>query len=227
MSRIALQPINTQQVRYFNPDNFYSFSRTLNNFKEIKRNINNKNTRLLVGKSTVILILLFTVNILYNKTYAQEAIPAASEFKEACTEKIITGETNLEQLEQIPEFWMEYLSYYADYVIDREKLRAIGEELNSKSIKIIAIIGTWCGDTKEQMPVLQKILDNLPEESRWTIEYVGVDRDKTVDGLDIASLGVNFIPAFIFYENDQEIGRIIETPSSTMENDIIRILRKE
>ena len=178
-----------------------------------------------LGKSTVMLVMLFIMNMLLDKTYAQGVVYAAPESKETCTEKTITGKTDLEQLEQVPEFWMVYLRHYADYGIDREKLMTIARELNRKSIKIMAVIGTWCGDTKEQLPVLQKILDNLPKDNKFVIEYIGVNRDKIADGLDIKHLDINFIPVFIFYENDQEIGRIVETPSSTMENDIVRILR--
>ena len=190
-------------------------------------NIKNRNMRMSFGKNIVALIILFSMNMLNGEMVAQVAVSAASEAKETCTEKIITGKTNLEQLEQIPAFWMEYLSHYADYVVDREKLETIAQTLNGQSIKIIAIIGTWCGDTKEQLPVLQKILDNLPRENNFSIEYIGVNRDKMADELDVTPFGIQFIPAFIFYENDQEIGRIVETPSSTMEEDIIRILRKE
>jgi len=172
------------------------------------------------------LIILLAMNMLENRTSAQGTVTSAFGFKETCSEKIVTGKTDLEQLEQVPEFWVEYLSHYADYVIDGEKLVEIAQELNGKTIKIIAVIGTWCGDTREQMPVLQKILDNL-QEDKPAIDYIGVNRDKLADGLDISSLNICFVPVFIFYENDRELGRIVEMPSSTMESDIIEILRKE
>ena len=189
-------------------------------------NIQNKNRRIPLWKSAVVLIILFTMNVLMNKTTAQEAVNRVPEPKDICTEKIITGKTNLEQLEQISEFWIEYLSHYANYVVDAEKLAEIGQELENRPIKIIAVIGSWCGDTKEQLPVLQKILDNLPKD-KLAIDYIGVNRDKLADDLDISFLNIDLIPTFIFYENDQEMGRMVETPSSTMENDMIRILKKE
>ena len=188
-------------------------------------NFNKKNRRILRWKSTMGLVILLTMNVLGNKIYAQESEVPTLGFKYVCNEKIIVGTTNLEELEQVPDFWMDYLIHYSNYVMDREKLAEIGLELKNKAIKITAIIGSWCGDTREQLSVLQKILDNLDDKP--AIEYIGVDRDKLAGGVDISALNIRLIPAFIFYENDQEIGRIVETPSSTMENDILRILRKE
>ena len=191
----------------------------------MKTYVHNRNVRLLWRKISVIGIVLFA-NSWGNILSAQEIVNPAHGMEEVCSEKIIRGKTNLEQLEQIPDFWIEYLNHYANYAIDREKLTEIAQELNNKSIKIVVVIGSWCGDSKEQLPVFQKIFDNLLQ-NKPDIEYIGVDRDKIAQDLDISSLNVNFIPVFIFYENDQEIGRITETPSSTMEDDIIRILKKE
>jgi hypothetical protein len=41
---------------------------------------------------------------------------------------------------------------------------------------------------------------------------------------DISSLGIIFVPTFIFYEKNQEIGRIVEIPEETMEEHIYKIV---
>ena len=78
----------------------------------------------------------------------------------------------------------------------------------------------------EREIISQKIIDNLHGD-KPAIDYIGVNRDKLADGLDISHLNIDFIPTFIFYENGREIGRIVETPASTMENDMLLMLKKE
>ena len=145
-----------------------------------------------------------------------------------CTEdkNMIIGETTLSQIEGNTEFWSEYLTNYASYTVDGKKLDEISNVLGNRKINIIAVIGTWCGDTKEQFPVLQKIFNNL-NNSNISIRYIGVNRDKLAGETDVSSLEILFIPTFIFYENAQELGRIVETPEGTMEEHIIKIVNKE
>lgn len=195
--------------------------------------------------------ILFVLNILGNKVYAQETISPAIGFQETCNERIITGEIELAELELIPEFWSAYLRHYAEYSLDQKKLEEIFNVLNInkyRHIHIIAVIGTWCGDTKEQFPVLQKILDSL-QHSNIHIIYIGADRDKLAGETDISYLNIEFLPTFIFYDSScdyiddisrydvlgtfffnkylREIGRIVETPEGTMEEHILKILNKK
>jgi thiol-disulfide isomerase/thioredoxin len=143
----------------------------------------------------------------------------------SCTEdkNMITGKTTLEQLSQNVAFWSEYLTNYASCVVDKGKVEEISVILKDRTINIVAVLGTWCGDTKEQFPVLRKILDDL-QDSNISIEYIGVDRDKLAGETDISSLGIMFVPTFIFYEGSQELGRIIEIPEGTMEENMYKII---
>ncbi|MDR0604031.1 MAG: thioredoxin family protein [Bacteroidales bacterium] len=145
-----------------------------------------------------------------------------------CTEdtNMITGKTNLEQLSQNVEFWSEYLIHYASYNLDKEKVENISTRLDNRIIHIVAVLGTWCGDTKEQLPVLQKILDNL-SDNNISIEYIGVNRDKLAGETDISSLGIIFVPTFIFYEDNKELGRIVEIPEGTMEEHIYEVINNK
>ena len=169
-------------------------------------------------------ILLISLLVSYGVGKAQSETTSY----ETCTEdkNMIIGKTNLEQLTQNVEFWSEYLAHYASYSLDEKKLDEISNILVDRNIRIFSVIGTWCGDTKEQFPVFQKILDHL-QLKNITIEYIGVNRDKLAGETDISALNILFVPTFIFYENFQEFGRIIETPEETMEEDILRIITKK
>jgi thiol-disulfide isomerase/thioredoxin len=142
-----------------------------------------------------------------------------------CTEdtNMITGKTTLEELRQNEEFWGEYVNHYTSCTIDKEKIGEISDLLKDRAIHIIVVLGTWCGDSKEQIPVLRKVLDNL-QNVDVSIEYIGVNRDKLAGETDISSLGIIFVPTFIFYEKNTELGRIVEIPEGTMEEHIYKIV---
>ena len=69
-------------------------------------------------------------------------------------------------------------------------------------------------------------MEQLPANA-VSLEIIGTDRDKLAGDTDISSLNIEFVPTFIFYESDTELGRIVETPSETMEKDILQILNKK
>ena len=52
-----------------------------------------------------------------------------------------------------------------------------------------------------------------------------MDRNKSSSGTEIQSLNIELVPTFIFYKNENEIGRIIETPEISIESDMLKILR--
>ena len=54
----------------------------------------------------------------------------------------------------------------------------------------------------------------------------GVPRSREDRGERIASLKIEAIPTFIVYRKDAEIGRIVETPKTTLEADLLEILSK-
>jgi thiol-disulfide isomerase/thioredoxin len=143
----------------------------------------------------------------------------------SCTEdkNMIIGKTTLTGLEQNQEFWSEYLMHYGQYEVEHHVIEQILQFLPGRNITITVVLGTWCSDSKEQFPVFEKVIDQLPPDI-ISVNIIGVDRDKLAGNLDISSLEIEFVPTFIFYENGQELGRIVEIPSETMEKDILHIL---
>lgn len=116
-----------------------------------------------------------------------------------------------------------YRANYGPYAPDTAVLRLLSKGLDNISMKVI--MGTWCGDSKEQVPRFYKILDLLKfDYSRLSL--ICVDRTKSAPGIDIAPLKINLVPTFIFYRDDKEIGRIVETPAVSLEKDLLLITGK-
>ncbi|MDO1499551.1 thioredoxin family protein, partial [Winogradskyella maritima] len=101
---------------------------------------------------------------------------------------------------------------------------------NLSAFKILVFMGTWCGDSKRELPGFVKILKeaNYPMEN---LKIVAVDKrkdnyKKSPQGEEWA-LHIRRVPTYIFYKNGREVNRIIESPISTLEGDIFKIVSGE
>jgi thiol-disulfide isomerase/thioredoxin len=90
-------------------------------------------------------------------------------------------------------------------------------------IAIRIVLGTWCSDSRREVPRFIKILNEIdfPVER---LEIIGVNRQKVAPEVGIMEGYVDYVPTFIIFQNDVEIGRIIELPNKTLEEDLLEIL---
>jgi thiol-disulfide isomerase/thioredoxin len=90
--------------------------------------------------------------------------------------------------------------------------------------------GSWCGDSKREVPRFLKLLDLLgvQGESR---ELIGVGNKDTVYKRSPAGeeegLGIFRVPTFIILKNGKEINRITEFPVRSLERDLFSIVNEE
>jgi len=117
-----------------------------------------------------------------------------------------------------PEFGKDFKEYYADYNTDTKTLTELSKHI--EGIKIKLVLGTWCQDSKMQVPRFIKVLDQISfmEEN---LEIICVDRSKQTHAFSIKDIDVNYVPTFIFYKDGKEIGRIIESPEKSLEKDFL------
>jgi hypothetical protein len=87
-------------------------------------------------------------------------------------------------------------------------------------------MGTWCSDSREQIPRLQAVLAALGERSPFDApRLVGLDRSKSIDAKLYPFGAVELVPTIVVTAGGAEIGRIVETPKSgSIEEDLVRIL---
>lgn len=116
-----------------------------------------------------------------------------------------------------------YRANYGPYSPDTSVLRLLAPGINDVTVKLV--MGTWCGDSKEQVPRFYKILDLLKFDYD-NLTLICVDRTKAAPGIDMAPLKITLVPTFIFYRNNAEIGRIVETPAVSLEKDMLLIVKK-
>ncbi len=118
-----------------------------------------------------------------------------------------------------------YHTNHTSYTVDTETTSSFKNEL--AQYKILVFMGTWCGDSKREVPRFIKILE-AANFSMNNLKIVAVDRRKEFYKKSPAGeewgLSIKRVPTFIFYKDGKEVNRIIESPIITLEKDIKAIL---
>ncbi|MEI6577117.1 MAG: thioredoxin family protein [Bacteroidota bacterium] len=133
---------------------------------------------------------------------------------------MLLGKCNRHGLETEP-FNEWFQKEYSDYKPDAQILDQLKNQM--KGVKIILIMGTWCSDSRREVPRFYKILDYLKVKSK-KMKVICVDRDKKAGDLSLEKLKFTLIPTFVIYKNDKELGRIIESPLESLEKDLLKII---
>lgn len=139
-------------------------------------------------------------------------------FVSAQTEHII-GETTAEQVREEHPLFDVYTKRYQPDQAAIQYLSSI-----SDSVKIFAMFGTWCHDSKRHLPELMKTLE-VADNPLIDIEYLAVTKQKNDPEGIAKKLGLKLTPTFIIYYRDKEIGRIVEEPALKLEEDLVQILQ--
>jgi thiol-disulfide isomerase/thioredoxin len=133
---------------------------------------------------------------------------------------MLIGHTTLEAFNDTSFSWW-WNSAYNMYEVDSADIEELKVKLDDVDIKIV--MGTWCSDSRTEVPHFYKILDeiNYPEDK---VTLINVNRDKRGLENEVEGLDINFVPTFIFYKSGEEIVRIIEMPYETLEKDMLELV---
>jgi tetratricopeptide (TPR) repeat protein len=118
---------------------------------------------------------------------------------------------------------------YDGYIPTTAILNALKKQ-NTNGITVKVFFGTWCGDSRREVPRFLKILSaiSFPEKNIQLIALGGSDSlYKQSPGKEEVGLGIFRVPIFVFYKNGIEINRINEFPVYSMEKDMLTILSAE
>ncbi len=134
----------------------------------------------------------------------------------------LLGYFNFNQITSQPHSeW--FFKEYDNYQINNEYLNKLLETDND-SISIKIVLGTWCPDSRREVPRFMRITD-LWQFPAAKINFIGVDNAKLSPVGEYESLDIQRVPTFIIYKNNIESGRIIETPKTSLEQDLVNILK--
>lgn len=168
-------------------------------------------------RSVLFLAILFCSQITFSQTI-NKVVPYGEN-----KQKLI-GSINKEGLNASPfNEWFE--PNYDNYLINKKIVSKLKDSLNQYTIKVF--LGTWCGDSKKEVPRLYRILDaaKFPDSQ---LEVIALDRSpeayKQAPNHEEENLNIHRVPTFIFYKNGEEVNRIVEHPKETLERDMLSII---
>ena len=144
---------------------------------------------------------------------------SSAQYKQTVTTNLV-GIQSKEDFEQMP-FSQWFDLNYNNYNPDKSVVKEIKKYLNNVSIK--AFMGTWCSDSKLEVPNFYKLFDALHFDYK-DLTMIAVSRDKTTPDNLQEGLNISRVPTFVFYKNGKEIGRFVEYPRETLEKDILKIV---
>lgn len=148
--------------------------------------------------------------------------------QQAKPDPILYGKINTSHLTTTPyNKWFD--KGIAEYNINTETKNKLTPTL-TKEISIEIFLGTWCGDSKREVPRFLKLLDEIKfnmanikiialggSDSLYKQSPQGEEKNK----------GIYRVPTFIVYRNGVEINRINEYPALSLEKDFLNIVSGE
>lgn len=149
------------------------------------------------------------------------------QFTDASGNTILLGECTRDALWLQP-FRQWFATAYDQYQVDTATCVYVAPLLKDK--KITLFMGTWCGDSRREVPRLLKILDccGFPQENLTMIMVSNQpDLYKQSPAHEEAGRHIVRVPTLIIESSPTEMGRIIELPVVSLEKDLLRILRKD
>ncbi len=131
---------------------------------------------------------------------------------------ILVGKATRADLEKKPyNEWFD--ANYRDYRPKQAVVDALKPVVNQ--YRFVVLLGTWCGDSQMQVPVFFKVLDQAGYRKK--IDMYCVPRKykyyKPAKSYDIVR-----VPTIIVYQKGKEVGRIIEYPMASIEEDLLKIM---
>jgi thiol-disulfide isomerase/thioredoxin len=153
--------------------------------------------------------------------YTEKAEQKMVDFSDPTT--WILGYFKAERLTKEPySSW--YIKGFDDYEFNSEAVNKL-MDIPGDNLKIKIVMGTWCPDSRREVPRFMRIID-IWKFPLSQIQFIGVDHDKGSPIEEYPLLKIERVPTFIIYKNNIEAGRIIETPVTSLEQDMVNILTR-
>ena len=140
--------------------------------------------------------------------------------------QMLLGLHKKEDLQQSPyKEWFD--RNYSDYKIDSSSVSLLMPLIKNKQFEIF--MGTWCGDSRREVPRMYKILEYAGVKPAQ-IKLVMVDDHnstyKQSPGHEEKAKLIHRVPDLIVYEHKKEMNRIVEYPVVSLEKDLLVIMKE-
>lgn len=137
---------------------------------------------------------------------------------------ILLGKCTRERLTKSPfDTW--FTKNYEAYTVDSNTANQVKPLLKNK--QFLLFMGTWCGDSRREVPRIYKILDycHVKPSQLQLITLSNSDTAyKQSPEHEEKGLNIRRVPTLLIYDNHRELGRVVESPVTSLEKDLLAIV---
>ena len=176
------------------------------------------------------LAILFYVIIALSCHHAltpQTTAPVSMEVTDTKGNLNLLGKATAKRLTQ-PPFGDWYNKNYDLYAVDSATVQKLRTGLAGRHL--LVFMGTWCGDSRREVPRFFKILDCCginPDSVELVTVNNSVSEYKQSPGHEERGRDIFRVPDFIVLDQGREMGRIVESPVVSLEKDLLSIVSEE
>ena len=134
------------------------------------------------------------------------------------SEEVLLGRVRPEAILSISDEWRSNRDAYEPAPEDVRRIAAL-----RAPARLDVYFGSWCSDSRRELPRFLKILERA-SPNRLRVRYYGLDRTKKEPARLARRGSIERVPTFILLVGGREIGRIVETPSATLESDLAALI---
>jgi thiol-disulfide isomerase/thioredoxin len=113
----------------------------------------------------------------------------------------------------------------SDYTPNTDYINAIKSISEDRDLSYIVFTASWCPDSRSETPKMFKLFSEL-DIPLSSVRLFGVDREKKEPTRTYLDYDLQKVPTMIVLEDGEEIGRIVEYPIKTWEEDLLDILNE-
>lgn len=170
-------------------------------------------------KAVLMLIILMVLFPLLS-TAQEKVYNVETESVSEVVDKILNGPITREGLKKLPyKIWFN--KHYKTYIVDTNALKKVRKR-KLKNLKILVFMGTWCHDSNREIPKLMRVCEALDIYNQ--LELYGIDVNKKSRLGREKNYDIKKTPTIILIKKGKEIGRILEKPKVSFEQDLADIL---
>jgi thiol-disulfide isomerase/thioredoxin len=134
-------------------------------------------------------------------------------------EAVLVGPATREQIEAASPDWVQA---EVESHPDAEAAKALAAV--EPGAEVTVFHGTWCGDSRREVPRLWRAIDEAGGAVPFKISYIAVDRQKKEPAGAVGESDVHYVPTFIVHRDGHEVGRIVEEAPHGIEHDLADLL---
>lgn len=131
--------------------------------------------------------------------------------------ELLFGDISKQQLYFDYPVWQEQENIYMPDKEVKDGILSYDENIN-----VHVFLGTWCGDSRRNVP---RFFKSIKGNDHYKVFIWAVDRKMKLDNNLPERYDIHRVPTFVFEKNGIEVGRIVENPNKSIEEDILDILQ--